>query len=187
MSDHHLILGTITDFISADTLDDTLDERHRQLIGHLLVEKKGYRKSQITPRHELEIRIPEKCARLLVTYIINIEDRIAMLIQYGPGSLVTRHRPALAMARLVTKYQIPRVVVTNGEQADTLDGSSGALLNTGLENIPNCDELTRFVQQHTWKVISRERAEMESRILMAFEVDDRCPCDDAICTISLDG
>jgi hypothetical protein len=187
LSNHHLILGTIIDFISEDTLDDTLDERHRQLIGHLLVEQMGYKKTQITPRHELEIRIPEKCARLLITYIIKIEDRIAMLIQYGPGSLVTRHRPALAMARLVTNYQIPRVVVSNGEQADILDGSNGDLLYTGLENIPNCDELTKLVQQHAWSTISKERAEMESRILMAFEVDDRCPCDDSTCKVSLDG
>jgi hypothetical protein len=179
-------LGTLTDYISGETLDDTLDERHRQLIGHLLVEQKGYRKRQITPRHELEIRIPDKCARLLITYIVKIENRVAMLIQYGPGSLVTRHRPALAMARLVAQYQIPRVVVTNGEQADTLDGSNGQLLKTGLENIPNCDELDRLAQQHPWNAISRERAQMESRILMAYEVDDRCPCDDSTCTISPD-
>lgn len=183
MSDHHLILGTLTDYISGNTLDDTLDERHRQLIGRLLVEQKGYRKTQITPRHKLKFRIPGKCARLLITYIVKIENRIAMLIQYGPGSLVTRHRPALAMARLAAEYQIPRVVVTNGEQADTLDGSNGDLLNRGLENIPNCDELVRLVQQHLWNAISRERAEMESRILMAFEVDDRCPCDDSTCKI----
>lgn len=183
LSDHHLILGTLIDYISGDTLDDTLDERHRQLVGRLLVDQKGYRKRQITPRHELEVRIPEKCARILITYIVKVENRIAMLIQYGPGSLVTRHRPALAMARLVATYQIPRVVVTNGEQADTLDGGNGALLNTGLENIPNCDQLTRLASQHAWKVITGDRVEMESRILMAFEVDDRCPCDDSTCKI----
>lgn len=183
MSDHHLVLGRLTDYISGETLDETLDERHRQLIARWLVQTKGYAKAQIIPRYELEVRIPNKCARLLITYVVQIENRIAMIVQYGPGSLVTRHRPALAMARLVADYQIPRVVVTNGEQADILDGDKGDLLNSGLENIPDCDELAKLSKQHPWRAISRERAQMESRILMAFEVDDRCPCDDSTCKI----
>lgn len=183
MSDHHLILGQLTDYISGETLDDTLDERYRQLIGRLLVEQKGYPKEQIIPRYELEIRVEKKCARLLITYIVEREDSIAMIIHYGPGSLVTRHRPALAMSRLVADYQVPVVVVTNGEQADILNGLNGAIINTGLEKIPDYDELAALSKQHGRQAIDRQRAEMESRILMAFEVDDRCPCDDSTCKI----
>lgn len=183
MNGHHLIMGQLTDYISGDTLDDTLDERHRQLVARLLVDQKGYTKAQITPRHALEVRAENKCARLLITYLVHPSHRIAMLIQYGPGSLVTRHRPALAMSRLVADYQIPVVVVTNGEQADILSGQNGKIMNAGLENIPDLNELTNLSERHTWDTISRERAEMESRILMAFEVDDRCPCDDSVCTV----
>lgn len=183
MNGHHLILGQLTDYISGHTLDDTLDERHRQLVGRLLVEQKGYAKAHITPRHALEVRTENKCARLLITYLVRPIHRIAMLIQYGPGSLVTRHRPALAMSRLVADYQIPVVVVTNGEQAHILSGQNGRIIDTGLENIPGFDELTDLSARHTWDPISRERIEMESRILMAFEVDDRCPCDDSVCTV----
>ena len=183
MNGHHLILGQLTDYISGDTLDDTLDERHRQSLGRLLVEQKGYAKAHITPRHTLEVRTENKCARLLITYLVRPSRRIAMLIQYGPGSLVTRHRPALAMSRLVADYQIPVVVVTNGERADILSGQNGKVMNTGLENIPDFDELTELSARHTWDAVSRERIKMESRILMAFEVDDRCPCDESTCTI----
>lgn len=183
MNGHHLILGQLTDYISGRTLDDTLDERHRQLVGRLLVEKKGYAKAHITPRHEIAVRTDKKCARLLITYLVHPSHRIAMLIQYGPGSLVTRHRPALAMSRLVADYQVPVVVVTNGEQADILSGKSGKIINTGLKNIPDFDVLTDLSERHAWNPISRERIEMESRILMAFEVDDRCPCDESTCTI----
>ncbi|MGD9365432.1 MAG: type I restriction enzyme HsdR N-terminal domain-containing protein [Desulfobacteraceae bacterium] len=183
MNSHHLILGRLTDYISGHTLDDTLDERHRQSVGRLLVEQKGYAKAHITSRYALEVRTDNKCARLLITYLVRPSHRIAMLIQYGPGSLVTRHRPALAMSRLVADYQIPVVVVTNGEQADILNGKNGKIINTGLEAIPDFDELKDISARHTWAPISRKRTEMESRILMAFEVDDRCPCDDSTCTI----
>jgi hypothetical protein len=183
MSGHHLILGELTDCINGETLEDTLDERHRQQIGRLLMDQKGYARSAITPRYALDFAIGDRCARILVTYIIQGADRIAMLIHYGPGSLVTRHRPALAMSRLVVDYQIPVVVVTNGEQADVLNGKDGAVLATGLDQIPDPQDLAKICSRHQWQPVGKERQEMESRILMAYEVDDRCPCDDSTCKI----
>lgn len=183
MSGHHLILGELTDCINGEILDDTLDERYRQRIGQLLVDLKGYSKADITPRHALEFSIGEKCARILITYVIRVEDRIAMLIHYGPGSLVTRHRPALAMSRLAADYQVPVVVVTNGEQADILDAMKGTIMDTGLDRIPDAKALSEISQRHIWESPGAKRTEMESRILMAYEVDDRCPCDDSTCKI----
>ena len=184
MSGHHLILGQLTDFISGDTLDDTLDERLRQRIGHILVEQKQFKKKDITPRHELEFKADGKCARLFITYLVRLGDAIAMIIQYGPGSLVTRHRPALAMARLVSRYQVPVVVVTNGEQADILDGATGKVEAAGLDNIPSRDQLTERIKRHPWSPLSDRRRVMEARILTAFEIDDRCPCDDSVCRLN---
>jgi hypothetical protein len=182
MNGHHLILGELTDFISGRTLNDTLDERHRQQIGRYLVQTKGYAKSDLTSRHELTFEVDGRCARLLITYTVAPDRHIAMIVQYGPGSIVTRHRPALAMSRLVAPYQVPLVVVTNGRQADILDGDSGRQVGSGLEEIPRCDRLEESCRRRTWTAISRERAEKEARILMAFEVDDSCPCDDSVCT-----
>ncbi len=183
MSGHHLILGQLTDYISGDTLDDTLDERLRQRIGRLLVQGRGYRKEQIRPRHIIEVATKDKCARLPITYTIDVDGRVAMIVQYGPGSLVTRHRPALAMGRLVADYQVPVVVVTNGELADILHGADGRLLASKLENIPHITQLRQWMQRHDWTRIDPQRKTMETRILVAYEVDDRCPCDDSICRI----
>jgi hypothetical protein len=186
MNGHHLILGQLTDFISGRTLDDTLDERHRQKIGRYLVRTKGYAKSNITSRHELNFEVDGRCARLLITYTIALDRRIGMIVQYGPGSLVTRHRPALAISRLADQYQVPLVVVTNGEQADILDGDSGRKIGTGLDEIPNRDQLAGICNRRIWTTISEQRTEKESRILMAFEVDGSCPCDDSVCTINIE-
>lgn len=181
MGGHHLILGQLTDYISGITLDDTLDERHRQQIGRLLVEQKGYPKQNIISRHPITVCSGHKCARLLITYVVRLTDRMVMLLQYGPGSLVTRHRPALAMSRLTAEYQIPVVVVTNGENADILNGEDGRVTAGGIDHIPHRNQLAAISKQQVWKTISRRRAEMESRILMAYEVDDKCPCDDSTC------
>jgi hypothetical protein len=181
MGGHHLILGKLTDFITGETLDDTLDERHRQKIARLLVDQKGYRKTHITSRHELKIDVDGRCARLRISFTVALGRSIAMVVHYGPGSLVTRHRPTLAMSRLVQARQVPLAVVTNGEQADILDGESGKVVAAGLERIPTRIQLAAIADRRQWPAIDSRRREMEARILMAYEIDGRCPCDDSVC------
>ncbi|MDA8137804.1 MAG: type I restriction enzyme HsdR N-terminal domain-containing protein [Desulfobacteraceae bacterium] len=181
MNDHHLILGQLTDFLSGRMIDDTHDERYRQKIARLLVLTKGYPQTDILAAHSVTVQADHKCARVPVTFICNIDGRAAILIHYGPGSLVTRHRPALALARLAAPYQIPVVVVTNGETADILDGRTGKVVASGLEQIPSHDELSQILEDWVWETIAPERGQKEARIVMAFEVDDRCPCDSTVC------
>jgi hypothetical protein len=109
-----------------------------------------------------------------------------MVIKYGPGSLVTRHRPGLAISRLIEPYQIPVVIVTNGETADILDGDNGVLRASGFNQIPSRAELRQNMRQavYSFSPISSKRAEMEARIVYAFEIDGGCPCDDSVCKIA---
>ena len=104
-----------------------------------------------------------------------------MIIKYGPGSLVTRHRPVLATSRLVAPYQVPIAVVTNGEDADILDGLTNKVISSGLESIPSRAQLLERVADMRFDEIPARRAEMESRIIYAFEIDGSCICDDSIC------
>jgi hypothetical protein len=106
-----------------------------------------------------------------------------MIIKYGPGSLVTRHRPVLAASRLAASYQIPVAVVTNGEDAEILDGSSAKVLSRGLDTIPSKTQLYEIADRFDFALIPAARAAMESRILYCYEIDDSCPCDDTVCKI----
>jgi hypothetical protein len=85
---------------------------------------------------------------------------------------------------MLEDYQIPVVVVTNGIDADILDGTSGKVIARGLEAIPDRAALNELVSDQPFASILPERAEKESRIAFAFEVDGSCPCDDTICKIS---
>jgi hypothetical protein len=181
MNDHHLILGRLVDFITGQTIDDTHDERYRQKIARLLVLDKGFAKSDIRTGRSVTVRAKSKSACVPITFMVQVRRRDAMLVHYGPGSLVTRHRPALALARLAAPYQIPVVVVTNGEAADILDGATGRIIASGLERVPSKMQLIQALRDCPWEPVGAQRAEMESRIVMAYEVDDRCPCDSTVC------
>lgn len=180
---HHLILGKLSDYLSSEEIDDTHDERYRQDLARLLVEQKGYGRNEITAQKKLLAAADANKAIIRLDFFITISDRVLMIVKYGPGSLVTRQRPALAAARLIAPYQIPRVVVTNGEDADILDGKSGKVLASGLAAIPSRQELISQTAHFKFEPISPGQAEIESRILYAYEVDGCCPCDDTICKL----
>lgn len=97
-----------------------------------------------------------------------------MVIKYGPGSLVTRRRPALAVSRLVAGYQTPVVVVTNGEDAEVISGLTGNVISHGLDSIPSKSELLSIAEHADFTPISEKQAMMEARIVYAFEIDGSC-------------
>jgi hypothetical protein len=183
MNGHHLILGQLNDFITGRRLKDTHDERYRQKIARLLVERKGYLKSDIEAHKDLLVAAGDKRAIVKIDFLINLSGQTCMIIQDGPGSLVTRRRPALAAARLLAPYQIPVAVVTNGEDAEVLEGAGGAVLAVGLEHIPTRVELQHIANRAEFKTLPPQRVAMESRIVYCYEVDDSCPCDEDICRL----
>jgi hypothetical protein len=183
MTGHYLILGQLDDLITGETLDDTHDERYRQKIARLLINRKGYLKDDIESRRRLQVRAGDNCAIIKIDFLIRLGEKVRMIIKYGPGSLVTRQRPLLAASRIIVPYQIPVAVITNGEDAQILDGSSAKLIGRGLDGIPSKPELITLTTTSDDNQITASRAEMESRILYCFEVDDSCPCDDNICKI----
>ena len=183
MTGHHLILGKLSDVLTGETLDDTLDERYRQKIARLLVERGGYLADEIEPRRELLLQADDRRAVIKVDFVVRIAGKAAMVIRFGPGSIVSRERPTLAVSRLVEVYQVPLAVVTNGEDAEILDGGSGKVVGRGLGAIPAKADLAEKVRNYTFPAVPRERALLESRVAYCYEVDGACPCDDTICRL----
>jgi len=184
MGGHHLILGELEDYVTGEVLADTHDERYRQKIARFLVEEKGYTKADIAPRKSLVVAAGPRKGQLKVDFTIAVDGRTAMVIKYAPGSLVTRHRPTLAISRLVAPHQVPVVVVTNGESAYILDGVSGALTAAGFDGIPSRKILARQLDGMDFEPVPDDRREMEARIVYAFEIEGSCPCDDSTCRIA---
>ena len=180
-SGHHLVLGELTDFITGKTIADTHDERYRQKIAHLLVEKKGFSREEILQNECVITVAGRKQAVIRIDFLIVIAGRPAMVIRYGPGSLVTRRRAALAASRLLRSSQIPVAVVTNGETAEILSGENGRLIGEGLLSIPSRQELSALIENIPEKPVPEKQKEKEARILYAFDVDDSCPCDETTC------
>ena len=99
-----------------------------------------------------------------------------MIIRYGPGSLVSRERAAIAAARVLhSDYRIPLAVVTNGQEDELLDTVTGKIIGNGLDSIPDRTAASSLLRTLTFlPKQAGMRLEQEKRILNAFDVERCC-------------
>lgn len=180
---HHLVLGKLNGFLTGIEMVDTHDERYRQKIAEKLVLEKGFDKADIEANTGIEISAGGKKARIKIDFLIHYQHKIVGVIQYAPGSLVTRRLSTLALSRIIMPYQIPVVVITNGEDADILSGDTGKMTASGLENLPHKADIIQNYSFFSFRPIQAGIFDQASKIAFAFEVDDACPCDSDICIL----
>ena len=177
---HHLIYGKCTDYISGEELVDTDDERFRQQIARFLVEEKGWDKKDIYPRQKIDTLFAGTYVTSRIDFLVRLDDQPFMIIRYGPGSIVTRERPAIAAARvLLPNLRVPVAVITNGTDASILETGRGRALGQGLDAIPSKEEARELLAKYPPEPFPEEKREKELRILNANDVEVCCtggPC-----------
>ncbi len=178
---HHYIYGTCTDFITGETIVDTDDERSRQELARFLVEDKGYAKSDLEPRLKIETLYNKQFVASTIDITARQAGKRFMILRYGPGSIVTRERSAIAAARVLEPaYRIPLAVVTNGRDAEILDTDTGKVIRQGLDRIPDKKEAENMVKSLRFEPFDDEtKKDRERRILNAYDIEVCCaggPC-----------
>ncbi len=171
---HHLILGELVDFLSGKTIPDTHDERYRQQIARHLVNELGFDKSDIEAGREITIHTTGRSAVVKADFLIYRNQHAVMMINYAPGSLVTRRLPTLALSRLIFDYQIPFVVVTNGEDAELISGKTGKVEGEGLSAIPGPEHHIIQSLPDTFEAVSAKKRSQAEKIAFACLVDGSC-------------
>ncbi len=175
-SGHHIVYGELQDYLTAEILKDTDDERIRQELARLLVEELGYAREELEPRLHIRSEFNGNRVDTLIELCARIEGNRHFILRYGPGSLVTREKAAIAAARILEPaYRIPLAIVTNGRDAELLDTSSGQVLAIGMEAIPSRSQAARLRQQMAFSPypdpLKREQA---LRILNLFDQEVCC-------------
>jgi hypothetical protein len=177
---HHHIYGIRPDYVTGEIITDTDDERNRQKLAMLLVEEKGYRRRELVVRQKIETLFAQQFVTSRIDLSILLAGKQVMIIRYGPGSLVTRERAAIAAARVLAADQlIPLAIVTNGREAELLDTRTGRVIREGFPEIPSREELVSMLPQLDFAPWPADKRERELRILNAFDVEVCCaggPC-----------
>ncbi len=173
---HHLIYGTLFDYLTKEELTDTDDERLRQQLAQLMVEKKGYATGELTPRLYIDTLFTRNFVRSTIDLTVSLSGKQFMIIRYGPGSLVSRERSAIAAARVLNPdYRIPLAVVTNAKDAELIDTVTGEVLDVGLDAIPDRSAAELLLPTLAFPPRPTDKKlERELRILNAFDIERCC-------------
>jgi hypothetical protein len=176
VSSHHLVYGSLRDYLTGEELTDTDDERNRQQLARMMVEEKGYAKGDLEPRRFVETLFSSEFVRSTIELVVSLDGRRFMIIRYGPGSLVSRERSAIAAARVLEdQYQIPLAVVTNGRDAELLDTATGQVLASGMEAIPDYRQARELLPTLVFRErMEGKKRERELRILNTFDLEVCC-------------
>jgi hypothetical protein len=178
---HHFIYGSCTDYLTGETVVDTDDERIRQQLARFLVEEKGYDRKDILPRLKIETLFAGQYVKSTIDLTVTVGGRKLFIVRYGPGSLVTRERPAIAAARVLDDtYRIPFAIVTNGRDAEILATETAKVIDTGLHAIWKKSAAEKLAASVVFlSPPDPGQREKELRILNAFDLEICCaggPC-----------
>ena len=65
-SGHHIVYGTLQDFLTGEELPDTDDERYRQQLARFLVKEKGFGVDELLPRLTIETLFNDQLVKSVV-------------------------------------------------------------------------------------------------------------------------
>jgi hypothetical protein len=141
----------------------------QEKIVHLLLNEKGYQEADLELEVPYALVMGSETLQVQASILIQLEGKKVVLIKCGAGSIMARERAALALARLMTDYQIPLTIVTNSEDATLLNTINGETLECGIPAILNKAELFNRLQDLSYLPLPEKRRKMEKQILSAFE------------------
>ena len=176
ISGHHLVYGILKDYLTGVELPDTDDERVRQDLEKMMVEEKGFARQDLEPRLTIETTFNNIFVRSIIDLTVSVAGKRLFVLRYGPGSLVTREKPALAAARVLDKeYCIPLALVTNGRDAELLETATGRVLATGMKAIPDREQAEKLIEEYSCRPPADEAQwERNLRVLNAFDLEVCC-------------
>ena len=89
-------------------------ETNRQQIEQVLVEEKGYTKSQVRPNVPIRLDIEGLSYVSAVDLVVYVKDHPFMVIKCAAGSLASREKEVIAAGRLLTERQVPLAIASDG-------------------------------------------------------------------------
>jgi hypothetical protein len=160
----------ILDILDQEVEDgEDLAAEARKTIEYLLIEKKGYQRSEVRKSVVFELVLEKETVCSSVDFLITVEGKKAMLVKCSSGSLSSRERQAVAAARLLDSPPVPFAVVADPVNAEVLDTATGKVIGEGFGAIPLRDQLIKLLSEKERVSLSPERLEKEKRILLAFD------------------
>jgi hypothetical protein len=167
---HEVSLGqTIEDYLTGENVEVTTYEDLRQGLARLLVEEKGYPKSNLSPKVPISFDIDGKSFTRNVDLLVRDNaSRPILALLFCSGTPETYTREAVYAGRLVPGGPTPLVVVTDTKDARLIRTKDGKELANGFTSIPTWEELQKLVPDNPAPILDPQRIAREQRVFYMY-------------------
>ncbi len=159
----------MTDFITGRKVTHTGAEGNRQQVERLLVEDKGYLKTEIEVDAPIILKMETETYTSRVDLVVSVHGHRYMAIKCAAGSLDSREREILAAARLLDTYQIPLAVASDGREALVWDTLTGRLMGRGLAALPSRAQAIKNFNPDSLKALAPDRVKRQQLIFRSYD------------------
>lgn len=161
--------GTIRDYLTGESREQTTYEDLRQALARFLVEERGYPPEMLVPRFAVSYHIQgEAMQREADIACLLPNGKPGLLLVFCAGQVHTYLREVMALARLALPGPCPLAVVTDMREAELFSVRNGSILAEGLTAIPSVAGLDALAATHALPSLTVEQREKESRILHTY-------------------
>jgi len=146
----------------------------RNYAEQLLLGEKGYAPADIRKRVVFDVVLGAETVASSVDFVVSVDSGSAMVVKCAAGSLSSRERHVVALARVIEGLPIPVAVVIDPMSAVVLDSVTGKVSGEGFEAIPSREQLKALVASRERTPLAPEKLEREKRVLLAFDAIRCC-------------
>jgi hypothetical protein len=162
---------TLTDYVTGRMVPNIGAEENRQAVERVLVESKGFAKTDIEVGVPIALPIQGAVYRSRLDLVVRVGGEPVMVVTCAAGAIGSWERQTLAAARLIEPLSAPCAVVSDGRTASVLDASSGRRLGDSLETIPSKSDARRILESAGRQPFPAERRERESLIFRTYDLE----------------
>ena len=162
----------LKDFLTGRELPETDDELIRQKIERMLVEEKGWDRSDLEVDHCFDLAVDGRVEHARAELVAWVDKRPFMTVKSSRGSIVSREQESVAASRLAFEVQAPLTVVANGRNAEVLDTLTGKVIGEGFDAVPTKAQALAMAPDLEYEPPSEKRRLLSMRVLSAYATID---------------
>ncbi|HSV92415.1 MAG TPA: type I restriction enzyme HsdR N-terminal domain-containing protein [Desulfobacterales bacterium] len=162
---------TLTDYATGRTVPNIGAEENRQAVERVLVDAKGFAKTDIEVGAVIVLPIQGESYRSRLDLVVRVDGSAVMVVTCAAGALGSWERQTLAAARLIEPLPAAVAVVSDGREASVLEALSGKRLGDSLDAIPSKSDARRILRSAGREPFPPERRERESLIFRTYDLE----------------
>lgn len=159
----------IIDYVTGEPVPDVGAEANRQAVERVLVEEKGFARSDIKVDWPVRFSVAGHTYESAVDLLVFTGKQPFLVIKCAAGSLDSRKQEAVSAARILFDSVVPYAAASDGKDALVFDSVSAKQIGCGMEALPDVHTAGKRIENRAPVKLPEKRLEKERLIFRSYD------------------